>query len=88
MDTRIVLASGNLLESEVSRFVSELAQIKVGEFVTIKEVKCVNGFVTVHILDNGLLPNQVAHRLLECSLTNEGGELRRLGWEKVIQIVD
>jgi hypothetical protein len=88
MDTRTVLAAGKLSESDACRFASELAQIKVGEFVSVKEMECINGLVTVHVLDNGLLPDEVAYRLFQCSLLNEGGELHRLGWGKVMQIVD
>ncbi len=88
MDTRVVLALGNLAHSEVSRFARELAAIKVGEFVTVAHAERDEYFTTVHVLSNGLLPSEVVQKLLRCSLTSEGGELYRLGWGKVIEIVD
>ena len=88
MDTRMVLATGRLPESEVSHFSSDLASIKVGEFVVVKIAEHREESAVVHILGNGLLPNRVAKKLLLCSLTSEGGELYRLGWGKVVHIVD
>ncbi len=85
---KIVLASGSLTEAEFQDFKSDISVTNVGGFVEIHHGPPVEGWVAVEVCDNELLHEGVAKSVLKESLMSNGGELNRLNWGKVIQIVE